>query len=82
MALVAAQVSARAVLPAFMRFVPAARADGLSAHIGRPPSWSVAAATAIAAGALVISLGLTGAVVGLLLLSCAGLFTGWLSVKH
>jgi len=81
-ALIAAQVSARATLPAFMRFVPAARADGLSAHIGRPPSWSVAAATAIAAGALVFSLGLTGAVVALLLLSCAGLFTGWLSVKQ
>jgi adenosylcobinamide-GDP ribazoletransferase len=82
MALVAAQVAARATLRAFMRFVPVARADGLSAHIGRPPSWSVAAATAIASGALVIFLGLTGAVVGLLLLSCAGLFTGWLSVKQ
>ena len=38
MALVAAQVAARATLRAFMRFVPVARADGLSAHIGRPPS--------------------------------------------
>jgi adenosylcobinamide-GDP ribazoletransferase len=65
-----------------MLFVPAARADGLSAHIGRPPSCSVVVATSIAAGALVISLGLTGAVVALLLLSCAGLFMGWLSVKQ
>ncbi len=36
MALLAAHASARATLPALMRFVPPARTDGLSAQAGRP----------------------------------------------
>jgi adenosylcobinamide-GDP ribazoletransferase len=81
-ALLAAQASARATLPAFMRFVPPARSDGLAAHAGRPPWWSVATAGAIAVAALLVGLGLAGAVIGLLLLLCAGLFMGWLTVNQ
>jgi adenosylcobinamide-GDP ribazoletransferase len=82
MALIATQVSARATLPAFMRFVPPARADGLSARVGQPPAWSVVAAAAIAVIALAISLGLAATIVVLLLLLFSGLFMAWLSVKQ
>src|SRR5258708_7470910 len=46
-ALIAAHAMARAPMPAFMRLVPPARADGMSAQAGGPPR-----ATAIAAGTL------------------------------
>jgi adenosylcobinamide-GDP ribazoletransferase len=82
MALIAAQVSARAILPAFMRFVPPARTDGLSAGVGKPPAWSVAAAVAIGVIVLAISLHEAATIVALLLLLLSGLFMGWLSVNQ
>jgi adenosylcobinamide-GDP ribazoletransferase len=42
--LVATHAAARATIPAFMRWVPRARADGLSAGAGAPPVASVVAA--------------------------------------
>src|SRR5215467_10802033 len=45
--LIAAHASARAALPAFMRFVPPARLDGLSAEAGRPALRSAAIAVAL-----------------------------------
>ena len=81
-ALVAAQVSARATLPGFMRFVPSARTDGLSAQVGQPPLWSVATAGAIGIVALTFSLGFAVAIAALVLLFCAALLMGWLSIKQ
>ncbi|MGI6244565.1 MAG: adenosylcobinamide-GDP ribazoletransferase [Pseudochelatococcus sp.] len=51
-ALVAAHVASRALMPAFMRAVPPARADGLSAGMGRIGGKTAAAALLIGALAL------------------------------
>jgi adenosylcobinamide-GDP ribazoletransferase len=53
-AMVAAHVAARAVIPAFMRVVPQARADGLSAGAGAPPWRSVVAAALFGVAALLL----------------------------
>jgi adenosylcobinamide-GDP ribazoletransferase len=82
MALIAAHASARAPLPAFMRLVRPARSDGLSAHAGRPPPESAAAACLLGAIALLIGLGPVGAIAGLLLLTCASVGMAWLSLKQ
>ena len=82
MALVAAHTSARATLPTFMWFVPPARTDGLSAHAGRPPRASVAAAGVLGLITLGLGLGPVIAVISLLLLSSAGVFMAWLCVKQ
>jgi len=82
MALIAAHASARATLPTFMRFVPQARTDGLSAHAGRPPMESIIAAALLGAIALALGLGPIPAIIGVLLLSSAGAFMAWLSVKQ
>jgi adenosylcobinamide-GDP ribazoletransferase len=82
MALVTAHASARAALPAFMRFVRPARSDGLSADAGRPPWEGAAAACLLGAIALLIGLGPIGAIAGLFLLTCASVFMAWLSMKE
>ncbi len=56
-ALIAAHVAARATLPAFLNLVPPARADGVSAGIGRPTRVSALAAGIIGAAALALALG-------------------------
>jgi adenosylcobinamide-GDP ribazoletransferase len=81
-ALMAAHASARATLPAFMRFVPQARADGLSADAGRPPRESIVAAGLLGVIALGLGLGPTSATIGLLLLSSAVVVIAWLSLKQ
>jgi adenosylcobinamide-GDP ribazoletransferase len=82
LALVAAQASARATLPALMRLVPAARPDGLSASAGQPPWATIASAGAIGALALVVCLGPRGAIIGVLLLLLGGLVIAALSLKQ
>jgi adenosylcobinamide-GDP ribazoletransferase len=81
-ALIAAHVAARAALPAFMRFVPPARLDGLSAQAGPPALRSVAVAGLLGVLALVTMLGLATTIVGLALATCAGLFVAWLSMRQ
>jgi adenosylcobinamide-GDP ribazoletransferase len=81
-ALVAAHASARSVLPIFMRLVPPARSDGLSADAGRPPWDSVAAAAILGVIALAIGLGPIAAMIGLLLLALAGASLAWLTLKQ
>jgi adenosylcobinamide-GDP ribazoletransferase len=78
MALVVTHACARAALPPFMRFVPAARSEGLSARAGRPPPESVAAACALGALALFLGFGPLGAPIVLLLLICFGACMAWL----
>jgi adenosylcobinamide-GDP ribazoletransferase len=81
-ALVAAHASARAPLPIFMRLVAPARTDGLSAQAGRPPWTSAAAAGLLGIVVLILGLGPIAAIVGLFLLSCAGVLLGWLSMRQ
>jgi len=81
-ALIAAHVSARAALPVFMRFVPAARSDGLSARAGRPALRSAALAVLLGVLALATALGLAATIIGLVLATCAGLLMAWLSMRQ
>jgi adenosylcobinamide-GDP ribazoletransferase len=80
-ALIAAHVSARAVLPIVMSFVPPARADGLSSGAGQPPQQSAAIALALGTICLLFSFGPSGALVALLALGAIGLLLTRLAIK-
>jgi adenosylcobinamide-GDP ribazoletransferase len=80
--LVSAHVSARAALPGFMRFVPPARLDGLSALAGQPALRSAGLAVLLGVLTLGIALGPLAATFGLVLATSAGLFMAWLSVRQ
>ncbi|WP_439357352.1 adenosylcobinamide-GDP ribazoletransferase [Bradyrhizobium sp. DASA03007] len=82
LALCAAQIAARAGVPAFMSLVPPARPDGLSASAGPPPDRSVAIAFALGTLALVLALGPGKALVGLILLSLAGVLLARLAIRQ
>jgi adenosylcobinamide-GDP ribazoletransferase len=82
MALMAAHASARATLPAFMRFVPQARSDGLAAQVGQPPRDGIAAAGLLGVIALALGLGPLGAIIGLILLVSACAFMAWLCLRQ
>jgi adenosylcobinamide-GDP ribazoletransferase len=81
-ALIAAHIAARATLPAFMRFVAPARADGLSAQAGQPPLVSVVTAAVLAIVALGVTLPPLPAIVALIGLIIAGVFMAWLSTRQ
>jgi adenosylcobinamide-GDP ribazoletransferase len=81
-ALIAAHVSARATLPAFMHFVPAARIDGLAAEAGQPAVRPAAVAVALGVVTLAVALGLIATIVGLVLATCACLFMAWLAMQQ
>ncbi|QIO99698.1 adenosylcobinamide-GDP ribazoletransferase [Bradyrhizobium symbiodeficiens] len=81
-ALCAAHTAARAGVPAFMALVPPARPDGLSASAGSPPGRSIAIAFALGTLALALALGPGKALVGLILLSLAGLLLARLAVRQ
>ncbi|QOZ53990.1 adenosylcobinamide-GDP ribazoletransferase [Bradyrhizobium sp. CCBAU 53338] len=82
LAMCAAHAAARAGLPAFMSLVPPARRDGLAASAGSPPGRSVATAFAIGTLALALALGPAKALVGLVLLSLAGLILARLAIRQ
>ena len=82
LALCAAHVAARAGVPAFMSLVPPARPDGLSASAGAPPGRSVAIAFGLGTLCLALVLGPGKALVGLVLLSLAGLILARLAIRH
>jgi adenosylcobinamide-GDP ribazoletransferase len=71
LALIAAHAGARATLPIFMRRVPRARQDGLSAEAGVPPPQSAAIAIAIGLGVLLICLGFGATFITLILVALA-----------
>ncbi|MBR0710477.1 adenosylcobinamide-GDP ribazoletransferase [Bradyrhizobium liaoningense] len=81
-ALCAAHAAARAGVPAFMSLVPPARPDGLSASAGAPPGRSVAVAFAVGTLVLALALGPGKALVGLILLSLAGLTLARLAIRQ
>jgi adenosylcobinamide-GDP ribazoletransferase len=72
-ALIAAHVSARATLPAFMCLVPPARTDGLSSDAGQSPPQSAVIAFVIGTICLFACLGASGAMLGLLMLALISL---------
>jgi adenosylcobinamide-GDP ribazoletransferase len=78
-ALVAANASARATMPALMWLVPRARADGLSADAGPPPGASVAVAVVLGVIALALGLDRGAAIAAVLLLVAAVAYVAWLS---
>jgi adenosylcobinamide-GDP ribazoletransferase len=82
LALVAAHAGARATLPAFMRFVPPARPDGLSAQAGQPSPPCVAIALLLGAVVLGAALGLAAAVIGGVLAAAVWIAMAWLSVRQ
>jgi adenosylcobinamide-GDP ribazoletransferase len=81
-ALIAAHVSARAALPVFMHFVPAARFDGLSAQVGQPALRPAAVAVLLGVLTLAAALGLSATIIGLVLATGAGLFMAWLAMRQ
>ena len=82
LALCAAHAASRAGVPAFMALVPPARPDGLSASAGTPPGRSVAIAFALGTLALALALGPAKALVGLILLSLAGMMLARLAIRQ
>jgi adenosylcobinamide-GDP ribazoletransferase len=82
LALVAAHAGARATLPAFMRFVPPARPDGLSARAGQPSPQCVAIALLLGAAVLGAALGLAAAAIAGVLAAAVWIAMAWLSVRQ
>jgi adenosylcobinamide-GDP ribazoletransferase len=78
-ALVGAHAAARTVLPAFMRLVPPARADGLSASAGAPSRERAAVAAAIGIALLWMALGFRNALIALVLMLIGALVIAWLA---
>jgi adenosylcobinamide-GDP ribazoletransferase len=78
-ALVGAHAAARTVLPAFMRLVPPARADGLSASAGAPSRERAAVAAAIGIALLWMALGFRNALIALVLVLIGALVIAWLA---
>jgi adenosylcobinamide-GDP ribazoletransferase len=81
-ALVAAHAAARAPFAAFMRLVPPARLDGLSADAGRPPQATAVVAVAIGLIVLLIGMGLAAGAVAIMLLCAAFGFMAWLCTRQ
>ena len=78
-ALVGAHAAARGILPAFMRLVPPARSDGLSAAAGAPAREQAAVAAVIGIVLLWIALGFKSAVVALILMVIGAAVMAWLA---
>src|SRR4051812_23733026 len=80
--LVAAHATGRAPIAAFMRLVPAARADGMSADAGRPPQGSALGAILLGLIPLMMALGFAGGVVAVVLLAAGFAFMAWLCKRQ
>jgi adenosylcobinamide-GDP ribazoletransferase len=78
MALIAAHGAARAPIPAFMRLVPPARQDGMSAQAGEPPRASAVTAGVLGIAVLVVCLGLAAGLVAALLVACGFAVMAWI----
>jgi len=82
LALIAAHAGGRAVMPLFLRVVPPARPDGLSADAGRPSQTSVAVAALLGLVVLLLSLGVATSVVALVSLLVVLGLTRWLCLRQ
>ena len=76
-ALIAAHAAARAPMPAFMRLVPPARQDGMSAQAGEPPRASAIAAGVLGIAIVMVCLGLAAGLVAALLVACSFPAMAW-----
>ncbi len=81
-ALVAAHAAGRAPIAAFMRLVPAARPDGLSADAGMPPQASATVALALGFVPLLAALGFASGAVAIVLLAAAFGVMAWLCIRQ
>jgi adenosylcobinamide-GDP ribazoletransferase len=81
-ALLAAHAVARACLPTFMRLVPLARAEGLSADAGQPSSQSAAIAAGLGILCIVIGFGPGKAIMALILLSFCALIWAMIATRQ
>lgn len=81
-ALIAAHAAARAPLPLFLRLLPPARADGLSAGAGRPTGGRACTAMLIGVAALALLLPPLKALLGVMLLVVASAGVAWLSMRQ
>jgi len=79
---IVAHMAGRAAVPAFMRLVPPARTDGLSAAAGRTSQSSVLVAAALGIAALMVGLPLPGALVALVGATLTLFLLARLSIKH
>jgi adenosylcobinamide-GDP ribazoletransferase len=82
LALIAAHAGARATLPVFMRLVPNARQDGLSANAGEPPQNGALIAVLLGLLALLLCLGFGATLIAALLLACTIGLMAWLCVRQ
>jgi len=80
--LVAAHAAGRAPIAAFMRLVPAARPDGMSADAGRPPQASAMAAILLGLVPLMMGLGFATGVVAVVLIAVGFGFMAWLCQRQ
>ncbi len=81
-ALIAAHAGARATMPVFMRRVPRARQDGLSAGAGEPPKGGSVLAVAIGLVVLLLCLGFGATLITVLLLAAGMVLLAWLSISQ
>jgi adenosylcobinamide-GDP ribazoletransferase len=65
-----------------MRLVPRAQLDGLAADAGRPPLGSTALAGVLGLIAVWLSLGLSGALIALLVVAAAAGLMAWLTLRQ
>jgi adenosylcobinamide-GDP ribazoletransferase len=82
LALIAAHAGARAAMPVFMRRVPRARQDGLSAEAGAPPQRSSLAGVAVGIVVLLLCVGLGATLIALALVAVAASLMAWLAIRQ
>src|SRR5262249_46253138 len=82
LAVISSHGAARACLPAFMRLVPPARADGLSSGAGQPPWPSAVAALVLGVICLLFGFGPVAMMVTLLILLLAVLLFARLAIRQ
>jgi adenosylcobinamide-GDP ribazoletransferase len=78
MVLIAAHAAARAPIAAFMRLVPPARPDGMSAQAGKPPRATAIAAGVLGIAVLALCLGLAAGLTAALLVACGFAVMAWI----
>jgi adenosylcobinamide-GDP ribazoletransferase len=81
-ALIAAEAGGRATMPLFMRLVPPARQEGLSAAAGKPPQRAALIATLIGFIVLVLCLGFGGGLLAAMLLAAEIAFLAWFCMSQ
>ena len=82
LALIAAHAGARGTLPVFMRLVPNARRDGLSAGAGTPPQSSALMAALLGLVTVLLCFGLGAALIAGVLLAAVMALMAWLCIRQ